>query len=263
MLPFYTFTRIPPFFLFGFKHGGHRHPDKSYKILKPTIWALSFKEIPLTNLDEYKLRIYYPDANYYMDVETDDYKTFANFLKNDAQINPKYLENNLIKEIHKYEPQNESLNIIDFKIHSETNMSSPDSWYYTSIGIIGNRVTADTPTMVFCSCPDFRYTFAYVLHKYGALLYDEEFPIEFKTIPPKKRNPYQIPWACKHVYTIARYIFENRDKFEFSEDFVKRFNLRNNQKARPKLGLLIEIEKLISNLKQRYRGALKIILGKK
>jgi hypothetical protein len=129
---------------------------------------------------------------------------------------------------------------------------------------LGEEIKPNTPTMVYCSCPDIRYTFSHVLYKYGALLYDNEFPIEFKTIPPKKRNPYQIPWACKHVYTIARHLYENRDKIRFNEEFIRKYNIRNNpQYSRPNLQLLIQLEKFFNKIKQKYRNFLNIFTTRK
>jgi len=282
MLPFNTFTKIVPFFLYGFKYGGHRHPDKSYRILKPTVFVLSYSQYSFDKLRfvPNALNVYFPNENFYIDAHPDlnndkQLKNFEKAFKTLTNSAPDYLQKQVIKEMmsldidelksklgEKFEPK---LNILNFKIHSETHIDDPTKWYYVSIGIFGtNKVKPYTPTMVYCSCPDFRYTFSYVLYHHGALLYDEEFPEIFKTVPPKKRNPYLIPWGCKHIYTISRMIYENKDKFIFSEDFVKKFNIRNNPtQSRPNLGLIIQIEDFIQKIKRMYKNSLNIFFGKK
>jgi hypothetical protein len=124
------------------------------------------------------------------------------------------------------------LKILNFKILSE---SDPDYFYYVSIGSNEEKLNTESNVKVFCSCPDFRYTFAYALHKLGALLFPEIFPKPFTTIPPKHRNPYMIPWACKHIYTIANIIRFKPNKISLTEEFVLKFNKRNKNDFIPKL----------------------------
>jgi len=145
---------------------------------------------------------------------------------------------------YKYE---DGLNIVDFKIHSE---SEDNLIYYVSIGTPDVRLNYDSKVKVYCSCPDFAYTFAYVLYKHDALLYPEEFPIEFKTIPPKKRNPQQIPFVCKHIYTILKYCLENDIKF--TRDTVLKYN-RYDKFKRPIFEMTYRFYKMINELKSRLK----------
>ena len=149
-------------------------------------------------------------------------------------------------------PNGNPIKILNFRIHSE---SSKDLWHYVSIGIDdsekGNGIVhLDTPAAVFCTCEDFRYTFSYVLYKNRALLFYEEFPEIFKTVPPKKRNPYQIPWACKHVFTISHMIYSKPELFKFDIETVLRFNKKNIPNARPHLQEYIKLEELIRKLER-------------
>jgi len=146
-----------------------------------------------------------------------------------------------------YHTDSTGLNIVDFKIHSQT---EDDLFYYVSIGTYDTYLTLNSKIKVYCSCPDFAYTFAYVLYKHNALLYPEEFPIEFKTIPPKKRNPYQIPFVCKHLYTVIKYCVEH--KFKFTLDEVEKYNKRNRI-IRPIFEVTFRFYKYIEELQKRVK----------
>ena len=222
MLPLNTFTKVPSFFLHGFKTPSKRNPWRAYLKLVSTVWVLSYEEI---KPKESTIEVFYV-------------------------FNPLHPES-----LEMYQPNNTSvktinvdkLRVLNFKIHSE---SEEGKWYFVSIGAPEEIVKRDTPVMVYCSCEDFRYTFSYVLYKYKALLRDEEFPEIFKTVPPKKRNPYQIPWACKHVYTIAILIANYPEYFKFNKEFALKYNKRNIPKSRPKLSEILKFEEMVKNLKK-------------
>ena len=174
MLPISTFYNVPSFFLYGFKHGGARHPYESFLNLRHLVFVHSFNN------------------------------TYEKDLK-----------------------------ILNFKIYSESDNGIS---YFVSIGSKNEIINPKhEPIKVFCSCPDFRYTFAYVLNNRGALLYKERFPKIFFEIPPKHRNPYQIPWGCKHIFTITNLLRYKYDKIHFSEKFVLKYTRKNNPYFIPKL----------------------------
>lgn len=48
---------------------------------------------------------------------------------------------------------------------------------------------------VFCNCDDFKFRWAYVLHKFNALI----APQNFVLLPPKQTNPNMEIGCCKHI----------------------------------------------------------------
>lgn len=48
---------------------------------------------------------------------------------------------------------------------------------------------------VFCNCDDFKFRWAYVLHKFDALI----APQNFILLPPKQTNPNMTIGCCKHI----------------------------------------------------------------
>jgi len=240
MLPLSTFTKVPSFFLHGFKTPSKRNPWRAYINLVSTIWVLSYEEIKLKNKE---IEIFYVHNPF--DSET------INF----SNLSEKELEKLTKTDIKRIKA--DKVRILNFKIHSE---SEEGKWYFVSIGASEEIVKRDTPIAVYCSCPDFRYTFSYVLYKYKALLRDEEFPDIFKMVPPKHRNPYQIPWACKHVYTIANLIANYPEHFRFSKDFALKYIKKNIPSSRPKLSEILKFEKIMENLKKYFKKIKKMRL---
>jgi len=233
MLPLSTFTKVPSFFLHGFKTPSKRNPCRAYINLVSTVWVLSYEEINLKNKE---IEIFHTYNNLY-------------------NLSEKDLEDLVEMDIKRIKAN--KLRILNFKIHSE---NEEGKWYFVSIGAPEEIVKRDTPVAVYCSCPDFRYTFSYVLYKYKALLRNEEFPEIFKTVPPKHRNPYQIPWACKHVYTIANLIVNYPEHFRFSEDFVLKYNKKNMPSSRPRLADVMKFEKIMKKLKKYFKRIKKVRL---
>ena len=141
----------------------------------------------------------------------------------------------------------DGLNVMHFKIHSE---HEDNTLYYCAIGTDDRILTRNSNIKVYCSCPDFAYTFAYVLYKHDSLLFPYEFPIEFRTIPPRKRNPQQIPFVCKHLYTIIQFCLHN--KFEFSLNEANKYN-RRNKIIRPIFEVTFRFYKYLESLKKRLK----------
>jgi len=139
------------------------------------------------------------------------------------------------------------LNVVDFKVHSQT---LDDYFYYVSIGTFDKKLSLNSKVKIYCSCPDFAYTFAYVLYKRNALLYPEEFPIEFKTIPPRIRNPHHIPFVCKHVYTVLKVCLEKQ--IEFSEKEVLKYN-KFNKVVRPIFETVFRFYKMMQKFKNKFK----------
>lgn len=48
---------------------------------------------------------------------------------------------------------------------------------------------------VYCNCDDFKFRWAYVLHKFEALI----APQNFILLPPKQTNPNMTVGCCKHI----------------------------------------------------------------
>jgi hypothetical protein len=69
-----------------------------------------------------------------------------------------------------------------------------------------NRIGLETQIKVYSNSPGFAYNFAYTLYKAQGLLFEEEFPKEFITMPPKTRNPLGTKAFDKHVYAAMKLI---------------------------------------------------------
>ena len=72
--------------------------------------------------------------------------------------------------------------------------------YNIDIHMDTEELTQDTKVKVSCSCEDFKFRWAYVLYKEGALLNPNTFVLE----PPKKTNPDQIMNDCKHIHAFVK-----------------------------------------------------------
>lgn len=179
-------------------------------------------------------------------VKVPSYYIIKNSLRKDYDIKYNLLKWNVyLLGYNKYN----DLNVLDFKVRSVDS----NNIYYVSIGTKNVQINFNSYIKVYCTCPDFAYTYAYVLYKNDALLYPDEFPVEFKTIPPKKRNPDQIIFICKHVYTILKYCLENN--LQFNEQTVLRYN-KYNRYFRP-------IYTILHELYQRIEKVKRIILGQR
>lgn len=66
-----------------------------------------------------------------------------------------------------------------------------------SIQIQMNTPTLDNSSKVkiYCNCDNFKFQWAYVLHKHDALI----APQNFILLPPKQTNPNQDIGCCKHI----------------------------------------------------------------
>ncbi len=69
------------------------------------------------------------------------------------------------------------------------------------------EIQMDTETLektskvrVSCSCDDFKFRWAAVLHTKGGLLN----PNKFRLDPPKVTNPNNVVQACKHIHTFIK-----------------------------------------------------------
>ena len=138
-------------------------------------------------------------------------------------------------------------NILTFKIHSQT-----DEYviYYVSIATKDNKLTPNSKVKVQCSCPDFNYTFAYVLYKNNSIVYPDDLPEIFKTVPPRKRNPKFINGTCKHIYTITRFCLEKN--ISFAEDEALKYNKFN--KVKDKIyHMMFKFYKMMDSIRNKKR----------
>ena len=236
-----TILHIPQYF--EPRENSKRNYYRSMRILEPTIWWINYSELDLASVKHINL----------YDLDEEQLKRLLFEIGTEA-IQAEYI----LKKI-KYTARARrklKLKVLDFKIYSERELQE---MYYVSIATPDTKLTANSPLKIYCSCPDFRYTFAYVLYKHDALLYENEFPDEFKTIPPKKRNPYQIPFACKHVYTVLWHIYKHPAKYKFNEETFYRYNRRKTKNIRPKLQLIIYLERIQKELIRQYKRYTKLI----
>ena len=244
MLTVKTFLNIPQYF--EPREGSKRNYYRSIKVLEPTIWWINYSELDI-------------DDNFNIDVYDLDEQKLIQIL---AEFGANIIDYEIVLKRLKYTPKNKrdlKYKILDFKIHSETDLNDI---HYVSIGILSTSkyLHQNDPIKVYCSCPDFRYTFSYVLYKHQALLYEEEFPPIFKQVPPRVRNPYQIPFACKHVYTVLWHMIKHPTKIQLTEESFYKYNkIRPPEQIRPKLKTLIMIQEIKRKIEEHYKKYRKMV----
>ena len=59
------------------------------------------------------------------------------------------------------------------------------------------------PAKAYCSCPDFKFRFAYVHKVSKSLVFSPKLKLATK-LPPRKTNPGMIPEVCKHILASIR-----------------------------------------------------------
>jgi len=94
--------------------------------------------------------------------------------------------------------------LVYFKVPSENTKTlfyDVVVWFRTD-----GRIGLETEVKLYSNSPGFAYNFAYTLYKAKGLLFKEEFPSEFMTIPPKTRNPLGVKAFDKHVYSALKVI---------------------------------------------------------
>ncbi len=72
-----------------------------------------------------------------------------------------------------------------------------------------DQLTLDTDIKVFSNSPVFAYNFCYTFYQDRSLLFPEKYPADFKNLPSRVRNPWQIFSFDKHIYSSVAYIREN------------------------------------------------------
>ena len=80
--------------------------------------------------------------------------------------------------------------IAGFVVSKQTGKS-----YSIQIQMDTNTLGTNTKIRAFCNCDDFKFRWAYVLHKFDALI----APQNFILLPPKITNPNMTPGCCKHI----------------------------------------------------------------
>jgi len=106
------------------------------------------------------------------------------------------------------------------------------------------KMQLNTGIKVYTNSPSFGYNFAYVFHKKGSLLFPEKYPAEFKTMPPKTRNPYHSVGFDKQIFAGIRYISDYKlpsliGEFKGTVPSVKSFQ----EKMREIGGIKLELER--------------------
>jgi hypothetical protein len=73
------------------------------------------------------------------------------------------------------------------------------------------------PCEVDCSCPDFRYRWAWVLKQHQSSRVGPQSLNKAFNQAPKKTNPAKIPGLCKHILACRNYIYNLLSKFPEGE----------------------------------------------
>lgn len=71
-----------------------------------------------------------------------------------------------------------------------------------------DKLLLDTEIKVFSNSPVFAYNFCFTFYQSGSLLYSEKYSNDFKLMPPRVRNPWQIHSFDKHIFAAILHIKE-------------------------------------------------------
>ena len=118
----------------------------------------------------------------------------------------------MIKLIELTKNQKQEYMKIDYVMKTSKNIVATvkDKYRCEIINTSNGAWGAETPVKVYCSCHDFQFRWAYVLHQHKALLYTENFVLE----PPKHRNPGMVVGACKHLAAVANDLLSDKKQKE-------------------------------------------------
>lgn len=78
--------------------------------------------------------------------------------------------------------------------------------YSIQIQMDTNELQVNSNIKVFCNCDNFKFQWAYVLHKHNALI----APQNFILLPPKQTNPNLDIGCCKHIKVFLELAHENQ-----------------------------------------------------
>ena len=67
--------------------------------------------------------------------------------------------------------------------------------YAIQIQMDTEKFSPNSRVKVYCNCDNFKFQWAYVLHKHDALI----APQNFVLLPPKQTNPNMDVGCCKHI----------------------------------------------------------------
>jgi len=81
-------------------------------------------------------------------------------------------------------------------------------FYFVSETTLNNN----TKFRVYSNSPNFGFSYAYLFHKEGSLLFPEKYPRIMITQPPKVRNPFQVTGFDKHVYAGMHFVHKQNLK---------------------------------------------------
>ena len=73
------------------------------------------------------------------------------------------------------------------------------------------NVDMNNTVKISCTCQSFNFEFARTLFDNQSLFQPENFEKAVFGVP-KKKNPYSVPSACKHVIALARHINKNQTR---------------------------------------------------
>ena len=80
--------------------------------------------------------------------------------------------------------------------------------YSIQVHMNTDTLKSDSLVKVFCNCDNFKFQWAYVLHKHNALI----SPQNFILLPPKQTNPNLDIGCCKHIKVFLELAFEQQLK---------------------------------------------------
>lgn len=103
-------------------------------------------------------------------------------------------------------------NIIDIKITTDGILLTGQVKKYNQYILLNGSFLDNIPIKIACTCPSFKFEFAYALNKTNSLLYPDNF-LDYN-IAPKEKNIHRIESGCKHLITFANHIVRFRNKIK-------------------------------------------------
>ena len=109
-------------------------------------------------------------------------------------------------KLEKAEFEDDDATVVYLKIPSE---SDPKNYYDVVFWFRSkSKISQSTPFKVYSNSAKFGFSYAYLFHKQGSLLFPEKYPKIMTTQPPNVRNPFAVIGFDKHVYTGLRLLLK-------------------------------------------------------
>ena len=79
--------------------------------------------------------------------------------------------------------------------------------------LIDGHISSQSPIRMKCECESFQYEFMYSSFQNEGLIGELPTLPSGKSLRPKKKNPYIVIGACKHLVKLAQFIQTQQSKY--------------------------------------------------